>query len=161
MGYLRPHEEYQAAVVCRDWHAIVHRRREQRGEKVWRTWIGVFCNSIARLVWARLDGCPWSDNLCRAAAGGGHLEVLKYLRENGCRWDERTCHAAARGGHLEVLKYLHERGCPWDEMTCWHAAWGGHLEMLKYARANGCPWDRANCLYVSKGEVRDWIEQQG
>ena len=46
------------------------------------------------------------------AAGGGHLEVLKWGRENGCPWDKDTCACAAIGGHLEVLKWLRENGCP-------------------------------------------------
>ena len=52
------------------------------------------------------------------AAGGGHLEVVKYLIEDrGCDpnitdnygWNALYC--AARVGHLEVVKYLiEERG---------------------------------------------------
>ena len=33
---------------------------------------------------------------CIAAAGGGHLDVLKYAHEKGCPWGKRTCEAAAR-----------------------------------------------------------------
>ena len=56
------------------------------------------------------------------AAGGGHLEVLKWARANGCPWDEATCAWAAKYGHLEVLKWARENGCPWDEWTCANAA---------------------------------------
>ena len=49
---------------------------------------------------------------CAAAALGGCLEVLIWLRENNCPWDEKTCEEAARGGHLEVLKYARDNGCP-------------------------------------------------
>ena len=43
-----------------------------------------------------LRGLLENDNyLCPAAAKGGHLEVLKWLRENGCPWDEETCRYAA------------------------------------------------------------------
>ncbi len=166
LGYLRPHEEYQAAVVCRDWHVVVQRRREGRGANVWRTWIGAFCNSIARLVWARADGCPWDSRTCLTAAGGGapggsqvrarewlplervDVQCCRWRRPPGgsqvctrddCPWDEATCRGATLGGHLELLKYAHENGCPWNEVTCRAAAQGGHLDLLKYARANGCP----------------------
>ena len=82
---------------------------------------------------------------CKAAAGGGHLERLKYLHENGYPWDKWTCRAAAEGDHLECMKYLHENGCPWNEGTCRTAARGGHLECLKYLHENGCPWDKRAC----------------
>ena len=52
---------------------------------------------------------------CSSAAGGGHLECLKYLHDKGCPWDEMACLSAADGGHLECLKYLHDEGCPWDK----------------------------------------------
>ena len=63
--------------------------------------------------------------LCKstdAAARGGHLEVLKWLRsqDDPCPWDEETCYCAALGGHLEVLHWLRsqEDPCPWDESIC-------------------------------------------
>ena len=113
---------------------------------------------------------------CWAAAAGGHLNVLKWLRQEGCPWDESTFYYAAIEGHLDILKYAHENGCPWNEKTCSFAAWGGHLEVLKYARAHGCPWDKAYCLtnerppiYAyskqkpskeDRKAVMDWIESQ-
>jgi hypothetical protein len=50
-----------------------------------------------------------------------------------------TCADAAGGGHLEVLKWARENDCPWDELTCVSAAKHGHLEVLQWARTNGCP----------------------
>jgi hypothetical protein len=87
------------------------------------------------------------------AAGGGHLEILKYAhdyaahgmkklaqrllvmdvwrsREHGCPWDEATF--AASQGHFIIVKYAHENGCPWNEGTCSTAAKNGHLEMLTF-----------------------------
>jgi len=38
-----------------------------------------------------------------ALAGGGHLEVLMWLRENKCPWNKLTCEDAAEcGGALQV-----------------------------------------------------------
>ena len=53
-------------------------------------------------------------NCCELAAGGGQLEVLRWLREHGYPWGASTCDAASRG-HLDVLKWLREQGCPWSE----------------------------------------------
>ena len=109
--------------------------------------------NLERLRWFRREGCPWKGprravqkHECSAAAGGGHLEVLKWLRAQDppCPWDESTCTAAAAGGHLEVLKFLRsqEPPCPWNMHTCTAAAEGGHLEVLKFLRSQErpCPW---------------------
>ena len=102
-----------------------------------------------------LRGLLENDNyLCPAAAKGGHLEVLKWLRENGCPWDEETCRYAAYGGHFEVLKWARANDCPWNEYTCAYAAKGGHLEVLKWAREKGCPWnEETREVAASKGYV--------
>ena len=82
-----------------------------------------------------------------AAAAGGHLEILKWLRSVGYPWDEKAMATgssaiysqAAGGGHLEILKWLRSEGCPWDERACVRAALGGHLDVLWWAIDNGCP----------------------
>ena len=62
---------------------------------------------VLRWVWAAglkdlrsLDGCPWDRDICVEAAGGGHLEVLRWARTNGCPWDKYTCAYAAEEGRL-------------------------------------------------------------
>jgi hypothetical protein len=164
LTFLGPHEEYQAAVVCRDWYAIMVRRREKRGEAKWRTWVGAFCNTVPRLQWARENGCPWNLRTRIASAEGGHLEALQWARANGCPWDEGTCRSAAEGGHLEVLQWARGNGCPWDKWTCLLSAWRGHLEVLQWARENGCPWDERTCSYAVRGgylEVLQWARENG
>jgi hypothetical protein len=37
--------------------------------------------------WAREEGCPWDEEICREAAGSGHLEVLQWARKQGCPWN--------------------------------------------------------------------------
>ena len=48
-----------------------------------------------------------------------------------------TCYGAAGGGHLDVLKWARAHGAPWDESTCWRASKDGHLELLQWTRAQG------------------------
>jgi hypothetical protein len=62
------------------------------------------------------------EDVCAAAAKGGHLEVLQWLRGNGCEWDAFTRVTAAGGDHLHVLKWARANGCPWDSRTCHWAA---------------------------------------
>ena len=52
-----------------------------------------------------------AEKLCAAAAAGGHLALLQWLRQNGCSWDEGTCSCAASGGHLAVLQWARQNGC--------------------------------------------------
>eukprot|EP01051_Picozoa_sp_SAG22_P001354 SAG22_NODE_52_length_24288_cov_15.594568_22_plen_146_part_00 len=108
-----------------------------------------------RQSWPGLSGDLYSAVLERPArGGGGHLAVVKWLWdvdgftvEAGDWYD-----AAAEGGQLEVLKYLRancadylsEEHYDWGSSTCNAAAAGGHLEVLKRIRANGCEWDPAD-----------------
>jgi len=90
-------------------------KRDTRGDEPLNS--SDFTNTVARLRWARDNGCRWDESICVAAAKGGHLEVLQWAREQDlpCSWDEQTCGAAALHGHLELLqgrgsKILHVRG---------------------------------------------------
>jgi hypothetical protein len=86
---------------------------------------------------ARVNGAPWDRHTCAAAAEGGHLELLQWLRtQSRCPWDVWTCADAASFGRLEVLQWARaqEPPCPWDLFTCAYAALGGHLELLRWAR---------------------------
>ena len=47
---------------------------------------------------------PGRKTRVKAAAYGGHFELLKWARENGCGWDAETSSWAAKGGHLEILQ---------------------------------------------------------
>ena len=94
---------------------------------------------------------------CSSAAGGGHLECLKYLHDEGCPWDEVACSSAAEGGHLVCLKYLHDKGYPWDERTCLWAAAYCDIGLLKYAHENGCPWDSNTRKNVGVALVGDEV----
>ncbi|CAB9506500.1 ankyrin repeat protein [Seminavis robusta] len=129
------------------------------------------CPTIAKagnlpvLQWASIEEeYPMEERTCSAAAGGGHLELLKWAQQNGCPWDKATCSAAACGGHLELLKWARENGCPWDEETCWYAARHGHLELLKWARQHGCPWNEETCSSAARGghlELLKWARENG
>lgn len=116
------------------------------------------------LMWARVEGCPWSRSTCRAAARFGHLNLLQWVRGQGCPWNEDTCSYAARGGHLAVLKWSREQGCPWNEDTCSYAAKSGHVGVLQWARQQGCPWNEDTCSYAANSGhfgVLQWARQQG
>merc|ERR1711934_735087 len=78
--------------------------------------------------------------MCLAALHG-HLPLLQKLNKPLQTFSTEITGAAARGGQLETLKWLRSKGCPWDEDACAGAAESGHLEMVKWLRSEGCPWD--------------------
>jgi len=127
------------------------------------------CRAAARggqlivLKWLRARGCRWNWKTCEAAAKSGHLGVLRWLRDQGCPWDEHMCDAAARAGRLEVLRWLTEQGCP-AARTCEAAAWGGHLHVLQWLRDRGYHWDANTCYWAAWDghlEVLRWAIQNG
>jgi hypothetical protein len=68
-------------------------------------WLALCASSLN--CWRQDCDARSASEMCAAAAGGGHLAVLRWLvRESGCEWDaDETCDAAARGGHLAVLQW--------------------------------------------------------
>jgi hypothetical protein len=102
--------------------------------------------ALPALRWAREEAvprCPWvAYRVCKDAAAGGHLELLRWALTVGRLWGETTCENAARGGHLHVLEWLRAQDppCPWNRRTCSEAAKGGHLHVLKWARVQAPPW---------------------
>jgi len=74
------------------------------------------------------------------AAHHGHVAVLEWLvsvrRLNA--WP-MVAAAAAAGGQLKTLQWLRAHGCNWDEYTIERAEEYGHLNVIEWARANGAP----------------------
>ena len=105
--------------------------------------------SVARLRWAEgtLGLARSGVEVCRAAAGQGRIDVLREARRLEFPWDSNACAAAAGGGHLACLEYMRTLSptsrCPWDEGTCAEAAAGGHVDILRWARQRRCKWDEA------------------
>lgn len=72
---------------------------------------------------------------CAAAAQGGHLSILKWLRGVGCEWDDNTTEDAARHGHLEILQWAIAEGCPCNFQFCMDVAYGrDHDDVVRWLR---------------------------
>lgn len=72
------------------------------------------------------------------AAGGDHLECLRFLHQKGFQMTPAVLHVAAKKGHLPCFQYAHENGCG-NEMTLLQkqklreaAAAGNHQHVLEY-----------------------------
>ncbi|QDZ22927.1 hypothetical protein A3770_09p54450 [Chloropicon primus] len=139
--------------------------------------LAAFQGSKKVIKWLVSQGIPleikgwWSGaaatEAATGAAGGGHLELLEWLRSEGHGFNVWTCSYAARGGHLDVLKWLRSQDppCPWNKRTCEYAARGGHLHVLQWARSQDppCPWDEVTCWGAAEGahlDVLQWARSQ-
>ena len=100
----------------------------------------------------------------------GMFSLLEWAVESGCPLPSSTCAAAARGGQLDILKWLRARRCKWSthEVIFW-GAWGGHLDLLVWARENGpscnfnqqLQWD-PTCAAATRGHlhVLTWLKNE-
>ena len=75
----------------------------------------------------------------RIAASEGNLEAIKGLDANGAMWDNDAVAAAAGNGHLEVMKWFHGDD-EWNENDYLEgmcpAAENGHLEVVQWLATN-------------------------
>lgn len=71
---------------------------------------------------------------CRAAARGGHLEILKFLRKNKFAWDHsNVALEACKNGDLGVFKFVNKDNTIFiDEDWLRAAIKKNHLELVKY-----------------------------
>ena len=101
----------------------------------------------------------------RAAASHGELEVLKWLVENGFKYSADCLAAAAQGGELECIEYLRQIGCPWSNavakinMTAFPVKMNIHngvntpvavekyVQVLRYLMETGCPYDALSVIW--------------
>lgn len=100
-----------------------------------------------------------------AAARGGHIEVLEWFAGKGHIFDKANYTAAAAdGGQLGALKWLRAAGCPWDDRVCLYSAARGHLHVLEWAMAHGCLWHpevAATAAAHGHLDVAEWCLARG
>jgi hypothetical protein len=103
-----------------------------------------------------------------AAAGRGHTAVCQYLRSERCAWNDSVCSAAAQGGHVSTLHWLREHGCPCDaNKVCTAAAAGGSVAVMQYLQQQGLLTTAAQLSEMlnaagawKKIEAAQWLRQQ-
>jgi hypothetical protein len=146
-----------------------------------------FVGSVARLAWAKANGCPWREvtgargwttgvTVCTFIAKGGSVEALQWARVRGCPWTVTTCAWAAKGGHLAgpgsccpprnptrfgpfLLSQFKRNPVMWRV----YFTRPQHLDILKWAREHGCPWDATTCKHAANGghlEMLQWAHER-
>ncbi|KAL6059952.1 Ankyrin repeat domain-containing protein [Balamuthia mandrillaris] len=95
--------------------------------------------------------------ICTAAAQGGHLGALQYLRlEVKFPWGVDTCNAAISANNLQLLRWMREEAdppCPWDESTSHKALQLARWEMLQWMLEEAeppCPASQDTILKYGK-----------
>jgi len=160
------HSEDALRIILEDksnlWNQWGSDRRLNRNQLI--STIGAGCG---RKDWVERGGV-FDESTCSAAAKGGRLPLLQWLRRRGCPWDEKTCSSAAQHGHLELLQWARGEGCPWNSKTCFLAARHGHFELLQWARGKGCEWESEHnesmCVEAASGgylEMLQWVRREG
>jgi len=93
------------------------------------------------------------------AAQGGLLDLVRGLWAQAFVLGDLACTAAASGGALAVLKWLKSHECPFDAQECLFAASKeGHVEMVGFVVAAGADVNQATTsdgttvLYIASEE---------
>lgn len=128
-----------------------------------------FQGDLHSLQIMRKRGCAWDETSCAAAADGGHLSVLQWLRAQHppCPWSDAVCKFAAASNHLSILQWARGQSppCEWGEDTCNAALYHGHLDMLLWLRGQAPPCPLSNTAYIdaaSGGHIQmlEWLTTQ-
>ncbi|AJF97763.1 ankyrin repeat protein [Pandoravirus inopinatum] len=116
-----------------------------------------------------VNRCMWHE-VARAAASGGHLDVIQWAKDVGHPWRDGICDAAARGCHLNVLSWAYdEHGCAWSDRSkakaCKRAVRRGDLELIKWLVDRGCPLDVdamvRDAMEHDRLDILDWLHNRG
>jgi hypothetical protein len=128
-------------------------------------WLAARAGRLAVCEFLIAEQCPCDAGACAEAAGGGYLEIVRFLHDNGCPWDFDTiCERAAKSGSLELLQYLKQQGCVFTADAMHVAAQRGDLHICQYLRSEQCPWDASACTDAARGGHVDtlrWLHEQG
>jgi hypothetical protein len=97
---------------------------------------GLFADMETLLALREL-GMPLSDDVVRAVAQSGRLDILQHLiREQQCPTPQALSHWAAHSGNIDMLEWLRAEGlCEFDHNMCAGAAEGRHLAVLQHLRS--------------------------
>jgi len=106
-----------------------------------------------------MDEMLQDPGVCAAAAGGGHLELLKQLRACGFPWNSDTCAEAIEGGHLAVLQYARAEHCPWSSVALNQAAARpDSIDMMRWMCENGCMLNPEACASAAYNGLLDNLQ---
>ena len=103
----------------------------------------------------------YTTKLACTAAQYGHLDILKWLViEQGAELVPKICKKAASGGYVNIVRWARQEGCDWPPDTTTHEkiikSWDkyygcpfkrkgsirlDHIEFFELAENEGCKWN--------------------
>jgi hypothetical protein len=116
------------------------------------------------------------ENAYKIAAGGGHLQILKWLRDNDDdgAWgsdDPFATSEALENGHWEAFQWLVEQGAPFDDTVMLEAlGTEGALDKVRWMRdpkkvgGRVIPWPNEfmfEALCANESETARWALDNG
>ncbi len=129
--------------VSKRWHALVRDRptAQYRIRPMYKVELLLMSPTLLEWGWKHAP-LRVRRKFCKIAAARGDLQSLQWLRtERDAPWDEDVCAAAALGGHLDVLQWARKSGASWNAKVLQNAAKGGHFAAFRWARRERAPWD--------------------
>jgi hypothetical protein len=118
------------------------------------------------LKYLKAIDCAWDEtDMGAAAAGGGSIEIMLYLKQWGVAYNTATFASAAPAGQLHMLEFLLQQQCPFNDYACDCAARAGHCDVLLWLRQHDCDWDTTDihCTAVESGstDMMQFVIEQG
>ena len=113
----------------------------QPGLPRFRTSLRDYMSTARRMEWALSTGgrAKLNRSSTKAVARHGYLGTLRWMCANGCRWKRSSiCTAAAEGGHLEVLQWVRANCWPGCERR--HVRGRGGRRTLGGPAISYSPW---------------------
>jgi hypothetical protein len=104
-----------------------------------------------------------TPDLIDAAARGGRIHTIKYLRARGRRWSIHTSTAAACGGHAATLSWLAAAGCPRDDLRVGDiAAHHGYIDILELLPVESfSSFTAVQAFFGGSTEATRWLAARG
>jgi hypothetical protein len=102
------------------------------------SFVNLVLPSTKLLKFAQAQGYHLSSKICDVAARACDLATLKRMTRL-CKCLHSAGNAAARGGQLINLRWLRRKGFDWEPDCFEHACFSGSEEMLDYLWQSRCP----------------------
>ncbi len=123
---------------------------------------------ILQYLRARQPPLPCNIHACVAAAHGGHVAILDWLRRDRLGWTSDVAAAAAGAGQLATLRWVVEQGCPLGTRNgndcAREAAAGGHVDVLRFLGSQNCVLTAGVAEQAAQhGQLQAllWLRQKG
>lgn len=176
-----PYDAFAANAAAGQGHVHVLEWFKEHGYILWQDRILQHAareNQIKVLEWACSQpstrfycATGLTADVMAAAAGGGHVEAMQWLRDRGTDWNTHVSDAAAREGKLEALKWLADKGCPLDAHAAIEAcfdgeyvSWNNTFEVCVWLIETYAPqtgWRYYEDAYeYNYSEMMGWLEER-